>query len=76
MTDQQQPTEPLRRPLRVPVAGMAQGPDGRSVYTSGWRIVRPGDWDYEAEDAKAVARSRALGAQMPYAGEPEEETHG
>ncbi len=70
MTSQQQqqlPTDPPRRPLRVRVEVRGQLGDGSSIVATAWRTLEPHEPEYEQAYIIAAGTHRLYGDPMPYA---------
>ncbi len=66
-SQQQQPTDPLRLPLRVRVEVRGQLGDGSSIVATAWRTLEPDEPEYERAYVIAAGSHRLYGDSMPYA---------
>ena len=65
-SQQQQPTDPLRRPLRVRVEVRGQLGDGSAIIATTWRTLEPHEPEYEQAYIIAAGSNRLYGDPMPY----------
>jgi len=61
------PYNPPRLPLRVRVSARGALGDGASIVATGWRILEPGEPEYEHVYHAAARAYRTDGWPMPYA---------
>jgi len=66
-SQQQQPTDPLRLPLRVRVEVRGQLGDGSAIVATAWRPLEPDEPGYEQAYQEAARAHRIYGWEMPYA---------
>jgi len=66
-SQQQQPTEPPRLPLRVRVEVRGQLGDGSAIVATAWRTLEPDEPEYEQAYQEAARAHRIYGWEMPYA---------
>jgi len=75
-SEQQQPSDPPRLPLRVHVSVRGQLGDGPAIVATAWRTLEPHEPAYEAAYLEAARAHRLYGDPMPYANEVSDEPHG
>ncbi len=66
-SQQQQPTDPPRLPLRVRVEVRGQLGDGSAIVATAWRTLEPEEPEYEQAYQEAARAHRIYGWDMPYA---------
>jgi len=71
-SQQQQPTEPPRRPLRVRVSVRGQLGDGSAIVATTWRTLEPHEPEYDMAYQEAARAHRVHGWEMPYANADQE----